>query len=260
MNYENILVEKDENIAIVTINRPSKLNALNEATIKELGIIADSLRNDLEVRGIILTGAGEKAFAAGADISELAEANTDQAYKVAILGQEVFAKFENMNKPVIGAINGFSLGGGCEIAMSCHFRYAAENAKFGQPEVNLGLIPGYGGTQRLTRYIGKPRAMELLMTGDMIGAEEAKSLGLVNKVFSQNELLSEAKKTLKKIAKKAPLAIEYLIEAVNKGESMSLNESLRFEASLFGMVHGTEDAKEGCDAFLNKREANFQGK
>ena len=260
MNYENILIEIENHIATITINRADKLNALNKETITELGQLADELRDNSDVKGIILTGAGEKAFVAGADIKELQSANADEGYRVALFGQSVFNKYQNMNKHVIAAINGFALGGGCEIAMACHFRYASENAKFGQPEVTLGLIPGYGGTQRLTRYIGKGRAMELLMTGDLIDANEAHRIGLVNKVVPQSELISECKKTLTKIISKAPLAIEYTIEAVNKGENMSLDDSLRFEASLFGMVHGTEDGKEGCNAFLEKRKPNFQGK
>jgi enoyl-CoA hydratase len=260
MKYTNLLLEIEKNIATITINRADKLNALNKETITELGQLADELLNNSEVKGIILTGAGEKAFVAGADIKELQSVSADEGYRVALFGQSVFNKFQNMNKPVIAAVNGFALGGGCEIAMACHFRYASENAKFGQPEVNLGLIPGYGGTQRLTRFIGKGRAMELLMTGDLIDANEAYRIGLVNKVVPQADLLNECKKILSKISSKAPLAIEYTIEAVNKGENMSLNESLRFEASLFGMVHGTDDGKEGCNAFLEKRKPNFQGK
>jgi len=260
MTFELIDVSIEDGIAIITINRPDKLNALNKATITELGLAMDSLQENSEVKGIILTGSGEKAFVAGADISELEKANADEGYRVALFGQTVFNKFENSSKPTIAAVNGFALGGGCEISMACHFRYASTNAKFGQPEVNLGLIPGYAGTQRLPRYIGKGRALELLMTGDVIDANEAYRIGLVNKVVEPADLLAECKKTLSKIVSKAPLAVEYIVEAVNKGEHIALNDAMRLEASLFGMVHGTEDGKEGCKAFLEKRKPTFQGK
>lgn len=259
MSYENVLLTTEDNIATLTINRPKKLNALSDATFDDLkGALEGVLGND-SVSAIIVTGAGEKAFVAGADISELHSATADQGYHISKKGQHIFNMLMNSPKPVIAAINGFALGGGCELAMACHFRYASENAKFGQPEVNLGLIPGYAGTQRLTRLIGKGRAMELLLTGDMIDAEEALRVGLVNKVFPADSLLAESKKTAQKIASKAPLAIKYCIETVNRGEDISLGEAENLEAAYFGLVHASEDAKHGCDAFLKKEKPAFKG-
>lgn len=260
MNFETIDIEEKDSFCILKINRPEKLNALNKKTFDELDEAMTMILGNSKIHGLIITGSGEKAFVAGADINELEEANSQDAYDIGIKGQAVFNRLMNSPIPVIAAVNGFALGGGCELAMACHFRYASENAKFGQPEVNLGLIPGYAGTQRLTRLVGKGRALELLMTGDIISADEAFRIGLVNKLFPADRLIEESLSTLQKIASKAPLAIKYCIETVNKGENMSLAEAMNLEASYFALVHSSEDAKEGCSAFINKRKANFQGK
>ena len=245
---------------IIKINRPDKMNALNKDVIEELGKVLDEVYNNNEIKSAILTGAGEKAFVAGADISEFTSLDAAGGAALAKKGQElVFDKIENSPKPIIAAVNGFSLGGGCELAMSCHFRTASENAKFGQPEVNLGLIPGYGGTQRLTQLIGKGKAMELMMTADMVGADEAKSLGLVNHVFPLSELLNETKKIALKIQTKAPVAISKIIACVNeaaKGDQAGFENEIR----RFGECFATEDMKEGTTAFLEKRKASFAGK
>ena len=260
MAYETLIVEKKENIAIVTINRPKVLNALNATVIEELEKAFSEIKNDPEVGAVILTGAGEKAFVAGADISGLVDLNALEGKKFAEKGQEVFNLIENLGKPVIAAINGYALGGGCELAMACHIRIASENAKLGQPEVNLGIIPGYGGTQRLPRLIGKGRAMELILTGRMVDANEAYQIGLVNKVVPQDKLLEEAINMAKTILSKGPLAVKYAMEAVNRGLEVSLEEGLKIEADLFGICCATEDKTEGTKAFLEKRKPNFQGK
>lgn len=257
MNYNNLALEFENKIAIVKINRPDKLNALNNETLLELKSVFQRLKDDADVYSIILTGAGEKAFVAGADISELNKLSALEGKKFAEFGQDVFNFIENLEKPVLAAINGFALGGGCELAMACHFRYAAENAKFGQPEVNLGIIPGYGGTQRLTRIVGKGRAMEMILSGNLISAEEALSIGLVNKIFKKEELLPKSIEILNLINSKAQQAIRLAVKAINATEKMDLNQGLNYEALLFGLCCGTNDFKEGTSAFLEKRSPNF---
>lgn len=258
--YQTLLTDLQDGILTVTINRPDKMNALNKDVIEELGKVVEDIYNNEAVKIAILTGAGEKAFVAGADISEFTSLDAAGGEKLALKGQDlVFNKIENSPKPIIAAVNGFSLGGGCELAMSCHFRVASENAKFGQPEVNLGLIPGYGGTQRLTQLIGKGKSMELMMTGDMIGAEEAKSLGLVNHVFALADLLTETKKIAQKILTKAPIAISQVISCVNDAARCDIN-GFANEIKRFGACFATEDMKEGTNAFLEKRKAIFKGK
>lgn len=244
----------------ITINRPDKMNALNKDVISELSAAIDEVMSNAAVKTVILTGAGEKAFVAGADISEFTVLDGKGGAALAQAGQDgVFNKIENCPKPILAAVNGFSLGGGCELAMACHFRIASENAKFGQPEVNLGLIPGYGGTQRMTQLIGKGKTMELMMTGDMIGAEEAKSLGLVNHVFPQAELLGKAKEILQKIQSKAPIAISKVISCVNDAAKAD-PDGFANEVTRFGECFETEDMREGTTAFLEKRKAAFNGK
>ncbi len=260
MTFENILVDIDGNLAQVTINRPSKLNALNKATIQELHDALAQLDADATVKAIVLTGSGEKAFVAGADISEFAHFSIEEGAQLAALGQELLFDFvENMKTPVIAAVNGFALGGGLELAMSCHFRVASDNAKMGLPEVTLGVIPGYGGTQRLPQLVGKGRAMEMIMTAGMIDAETAKSYGLVNHVVPQAELLEFTKGIASKILKNSPVAISYAIKAVNAG-FVDANEGFKTEIKSFGKCFGTEDFKEGTTAFLEKRKAEFPGK
>ncbi len=257
--YQTLLTELQEGTLVITINRPEKMNALNKEVIEELGKAMDAAIADKAVSTIILTGAGEKAFVAGADISEFTALEAAGGAALAQKGQDlVFDKIENSPKPVIAAVNGFSLGGGCELAMACHFRVASENAKFGQPEVNLGLIPGYGGTQRLTQLIGKGKTMELMMTGDMIGAAEAKERGLVNHIFPIADLLVEAKKIAQKIQTKAPLAIAAVIACVNEA-AMAESNGFNNEIDRFGKLFATLDMKEGVNAFLEKRKAIFKG-
>lgn len=260
MPYKNLLFEIKNRIGYVTINRPDKLNALNSETFLELFDAFRTCHSDPNVSGVILTGSGEKAFVAGADISELATLTPVTAKEFALRSETVLCFIERMHKPVIAAVNGFALGGGCELAMACHMRVASEQAKFGQPEVNLGLIAGNGGTQRLPRLVGKGRALELLCTGDMIGAEEAFRIGLANRVTKKEELISTCEKILGTIASKAPVAVKLSIEAVQSGMEMTLAEGLNFEANLFGLVFSSDDMKEGTKAFLEKRKANFQGK
>lgn len=258
--YQTLLTEVQDGTMTITINRPEKMNALNKDVIEELGKAIDEAKNNADVKAIILTGAGEKAFVAGADISEFTSLDATGGAALAKKGQDqVFDKIENCPKPVIAAVNGFSLGGGCELAMACHFRVASENAKFGQPEVNLGLIPGYGGTQRMTQLIGKGKTMELMMTGDMIGSDDAKALGLVNHVFPLAELLNETKKIAQKIQTKAPLAVADVIACVNEAAKADVN-GFGNEISRFGKLFATEDMKEGVNAFLEKRKAIFNGK
>jgi enoyl-CoA hydratase len=260
MAYENILVEKRDKIAIVTVNRPKVLNALSTKTFLDLADAFEGLRKDKDVAVVILTGAGEKAFVAGADISEFASFTPDDARDYGRLGWRTMLAIEKLGKPVIGAINGFALGGGLELAMCCTFRYASDNARLGQPEVNLGLTPGFGGTQRLPRLVGKGRALEMLLTGSPIDAATAERIGLVNKVVPQAELLAECEKTARAIASKAPIAIRYCIEAANSGLNMGLEEGFEFEAGVFGLAFSTEDYREGTKAFLEKRKAEFKGK
>ncbi|OQX66385.1 MAG: enoyl-CoA hydratase [Sorangiineae bacterium NIC37A_2] len=258
--YQTLLTELSEGIFVITINRPDKLNALNKDVIEDLSKAIDEVYKNDEIKTVILTGAGEKAFVAGADISEFTSLDVNGGEALAKKGQEnVFDKIENCPKPVIAAVNGFALGGGCELAMSCHFRVASENAKFGQPEVNLGLIPGYGGTQRLTQLIGKGKAMELMMTADMVGAEEAKSLGLVNHVFPIADLLAETKKIAQKIQTKAPIAIAKVIACVNEAAKGD-KDGFAKEIKRFGECFSTADMREGTTAFLEKRKASFAGK
>lgn len=258
--YQTILTDLTDGIFTITINRPDKMNALNKDVIAELGQAVDEVYNNAEIKTAVITGAGEKAFVAGADISEFTDLDAAGGKALAQKGQElVFSKIENAPKPIIAAVNGFALGGGCELAMACHFRIASDNARFGQPEVNLGLIPGYGGTQRLTQLVGKGKAMELLMTGDMIKAEEARHSGLVNHVVTAEELLPKAKEILKKIQTKAPLAIGKIIGLVNEAATVS-SEGFSNEISCFGECFATEDKKEGTTAFLEKRVAVFTGR
>ena len=259
VTFENLTFTVEENIAIIKINRPDKMNALNISTIKEIKKALREAQNDDNIKGIILTGEGPKAFVAGADIAEFSNFSAAQAKEMSETGHETFDAIEHCEKPVIAAINGFALGGGCELAMSCHMRVAATNAKFGQPEVNLGLIPGYGGTQRLVRLIGRSKATELLLTADMIGAEEAKSLGLINHITAPEELIAKCKEILQKIAKKSPLAVAQILRLINHYYDKKDN-GFTEEISEFGHCFDTEDFKEGVDAFLNKRSAQFSGK
>ncbi len=260
MNYENILIEKENSIVILTINRPDKLNALNHKTLSEINSAFDEFENDENISAVIITGSGEKAFVAGADIKELNQLDEKTGIEFAEFGQNIFSKVENFNKPVIAAINGFALGGGCELALACHIRYASENSKFGQPEVNLGVIPGYGGTQRLARLINTGRAMEYILSGDMIDANEALRIGLVSKVFPKDELLTKAKELAAKISSKGLIAVKLAIKSVNALNKVSLEEGLKIEAELFGKCCATEDFKEGTKAFLEKRKAGFKNK
>ena len=259
MAYQTLLTELTDNIFIITINRPDKLNALNKTVIEELSDAINEIYSNAEIKGAIITGSGAKAFVAGADISEFTLLDSKGGKALAQKGQEnVFNKIENAPKPIVAAVNGFALGGGCELAMTCHFRLASDNAKFGQPEVNLGLIPGYGGTQRLTQLIGKGKAMELTMTGNMIDANEAYRLGLANHVTTQENLLPETKKIIQTIINKAPLAIAEAISLINHAAYGNPN-GLQKEIESFGKLFDTGDAKEGAAAFLEKRKANFTG-
>ena len=257
---ENVLYEKKGAIAYVTVNRPKVLNALNSRTWQDLRTAFEEARGDSDVRGVILTGAGDKAFIAGADISELAHVSAVEAEQSSSFGQTVLTFVENLGKPVIAAINGFALGGGCETAMACTIRIAVENAKFGQPEVRLGLLPGGGGTQRLPRLVGKGRALQLILSGEAITASEAYRIGLVNEVVPAADLIPRAETVLKQIFANAPVAVKYSIEAVNKGLETSQAEGFALEASFFGLCAATEDKKEGTSAFLEKRAAQFQGR
>jgi len=260
MNFENILVAVENGIGQITINRPSKLNALNVSTIKELHNAFENLENSNEVRVIIITGEGEKAFVAGADISEFANFSVEEGAQLAAQGQELLFDFvESLKTPVIAAVNGFALGGGLELAMACHFRVASDNAKMGLPEVSLGVIPGYGGTQRLPQLIGKGRSMEMIMSAGMIDAETAKTFGLVNHVVSQTELLEFTKGIATKIMKNSPMAIGKAIKAINANYKDGVN-GFETEIRNFGKCFGTEDFKEGTTAFLEKRKAEFKGK
>jgi enoyl-CoA hydratase len=261
LTLENVLYEKKGAIAYVTINRPKELNALNIKTWENLRAAFEDARNDTAIRGVILTGAGDKAFIAGADISELATITAVEAERSSSYGQEVLNLIENLGKPVIAAVNGFSLGGGCETAMACTIRVAAEHAQFGQPEVTLGIIPGGGGTQRLPRLVGKGRALQIILSGERINAQEAYRIGLVNEVVPvAANLIPRAEAILNQIFKNAPIAVKYSLEAVNKGLETSIADGLSLEASLFGICATTEDKKEGTQAFLQKRHANFKGK
>lgn len=257
---ENLLVERDGGVATITVNRPKVLNALNTETLDEMRRVILALEYDNSVRVVIITGAGEKSFIAGADINELSVQTPTGGRDHAMRGQHVLHLIENMGKPVIAAINGFALGGGCELAMACTMRIAADTARLGQPEINLGIMPGYGGTQRLSRLVGKGRALELLLTGDHVLAPEAHRIGLVNRVVPAAELMTEVRKLAASLASKAPIAVRYIIDAVNKGLEMPFAEAQVFEATLFGLVSTTEDMREGTKAFLEKRKAEFKGK
>lgn len=260
MTYENILYDVRDAIAFITFNRPKVLNALNRRTIEELRDALVAARDDAAVRVLILTGAGEKSFVAGADISELAQQTPVNGKEFSLFGQSVFHLLETMGKPSICAINGFALGGGCELALSCSIRIASKTAKLGQPEVRLGIIPGYGGSQRLVRLCGKGVAHELCLTGEMITAEEAQRIGLVNRIYEPGELLAAAEAMAKKIIANAPIAVKYTMEAVERGVEMAQEEGLFLEATLFGLSCATEDMREGTKAFLEKRPAAFQGR
>jgi enoyl-CoA hydratase/carnithine racemase len=260
LNLANVLYETKGAIAYVTVNRPKVLNALNTPTWTDLRRAFEHARDDATIRGVILTGAGNKAFIAGADISELAKVTAFEAEQSSRFGQEVLDLFENLGKPVIAAVNGFALGGGCETAMACTLRLAVETAKFGQPEVALGLIPGGGGTQRLPRLVGKGRALQLILSGDMISAAEAYRIGLVNEIVPAADLIARAEAILTKIASNAPIAIKFALEAANKGMDTSQGEGLLLEASYFGLCAATEDKQEGTSAFLEKRAPQFHGR
>jgi enoyl-CoA hydratase len=260
MEFENILVDKKDGIATVTINRPKALNALNKDTLQEMLACFNELAGDKAVRVVIITGSGEKSFVAGADISFMQPLDAIEAKVFGGLGHEVMSTIENLPQPVIGAINGFALGGGCELSLACDIRLASDNAKFGQPEVNLGVIPGFGGTQRLTRLIGKGLANELLFSGNIIDAAEACRIGLVNRILPQESLMAECQKLALKIASRGPVAVRLCKEAVNNGMEMDLHRACAYEADLFAMCFASEDQKEGMAAFLEKRGPNFQDK
>ena len=260
MTFDNLLIERDEATAIVTINRPQVLNALNTQTLDELRRALLELKQDQGVRVVILTGAGEKSFVAGADINELAVQTPTSGREHALAGQHVFDLIENLGKPVIAAINGYALGGGCELAMACTLRPAADTARIGQPEVALGLIPGYAGTQRLPRLVGKGKAMEMILTGAPIGADEAQRIGLVNRVVPAADLMADARELAARLATNAPIAMRYIINAVNTGVEIPFAEACQYEATLFGLVASTDDMREGTSAFLEKRKPEFKGR
>ncbi|HXY29250.1 MAG TPA: enoyl-CoA hydratase-related protein [Gemmatimonadaceae bacterium] len=258
--YTHLDFDVRDRVATITINRPEKLNALNDAIIAELGRAIDDVVARTDIRGAILTGAGSKAFVAGADIEELARQTPFEGRARSIRGQKVLARFDDSPKPVVAAINGFALGGGCELAMACHMRLAAETAKLGLPEVKLGISPGYGGTQRLARLVGKGRALELVLSGQMIDAAEAYRIGLVNRVVSASELLPTADALLRQILANGPIAVALCIDAINRGSDMALDQGLALEADAFGLLGSTEDMREGLRAFLEKRPAQFGGR
>ena len=260
MNYGTLLFDVRDGIALITINRPDKLNALNDQVMADLATVAERVATGDDIRGAILTGAGPKAFVAGADIGDLAKQGPFDGKARALRGQAVLRRLETCGKPVIAAVNGFALGGGCELAMACHLRIASENAKFGQPEVKLGIAPGYGGTQRLPRLVGKGVALQLILTGETIDAREAHRIGLINKVVPAAELLAEAEKLLRGILAMGPLAVRLALEAVDQGLEMSLDEGLLLEANPFGLLAATHDMKEGLGAFLEKRAPRFEGR
>jgi enoyl-CoA hydratase len=260
MTFDNLLYERDGAVAVLRFNRPKVLNALNGATLRDLEAAIDALGGDDEVRAIVLTGSGEKAFVAGADINELAVLTPTEGKDHARRGQRVFDRIEQLGKPVIAAINGFALGGGCELAMACTVRIAADTARFGQPEINLGIIPGYAGSQRLPRLVGKGRALEILLTGDMVSAQRVHEIGLVNQVVPAAELMTAARAMAHSLASKAPIAVRYIIEAVNHGLEVPLAQGQVLETSLFGAIASTEDTKEGTRAFLEKRKAGWKGR
>ncbi len=260
MAFDNLLVERDAAVATITVHRPRVLNALDSQTIDDLRRAALELKRDDEIRAVIVTGSGEKAFIAGADIDQLARLGPDQAKAYAQAGQHVFDLLENLGKPVIAAINGFALGGGCELAMACTFRLAADTARLGQPEIKLGLMPGFAGTQRLARLVGKGRALDIVLTGRMVDAEEAFRIGLVHRVVPPATLMTEARTLAASLAGLAPVAMRYAMDAINRGTEMAFPEATFLEATLFGLLFSTDDAREGTRAFLDKRKAAFQGK
>jgi enoyl-CoA hydratase len=260
MSYQNLLLETRDRVAFLTINRPDKLNALNDRTMQELEVAFTALADDAAVGGVILTGAGQKAFVAGADIAELSAETPVGGQERSIRGQRVLDRIAHLGKPVVAAVNGFALGGGCELAMACHVRLAAEGARLGTPEVKLGLMCGYGGTQRLARLVGKGRALEILLTGEMMDAAEALRIGLVNQVVPADRLLAESEALLRKMLANGPVSLRFTLEAVSSGLEMPLAEAQLLEATLFGLVCTTEDMKEGTKAFLEKRPPKFQGR
>jgi enoyl-CoA hydratase len=260
MSYQNLIVDEKDGVATVTVNRPDKLNALDDRTMGELDAVFTALAADGDVRGVILTGSGEKAFVAGADIAELSAQSPIDGRERGIRGQAILDKIENLGKPVIAAVNGFALGGGCELALACHLRLASENARLGTPEVKLGLMCGYGGTQRLPRLVGKGRALEMLLSGEMVDAQEALRIGLVNRVVPKDKLLPEAEALLRKMLANGPTSLRLTLQAVNAGLEMPLREAQLLEATLFGLLCTTEDMKEGTRAFLEKRPPKFTGR
>ncbi|MQA90146.1 MAG: hypothetical protein GEU90_07915 [Gemmatimonas sp.] len=258
--FANLSVETSDGIATVTVARPERLNALDHDTLEELERVVAGIGEDPTIRAAIITGSGERAFVAGADIAELSRMTPLNGVEVSRLGQRVFRDIELSRKPVVAAVNGFALGGGCELALACHLRIAATTARFGQPEVNLGLIPGYGGTVRLPRLVGKGRALELILTGEMISAEEAHRIGLVNRVVPAESLLTESRSLVQRILAAGPLAVGLALESTTRGLEMPLDSALSFEANLFGLLAATEDFREGTSAFLEKRRAEFKGR
>ncbi|MEM7413921.1 MAG: enoyl-CoA hydratase-related protein [Gemmatimonadota bacterium] len=258
-DLEYVRVEWDGEIAVVSIDRQEKLNALNADVVREIGVVFDGLRDDDNVRGVILTGAGDKAFVAGADIGELATMNSVSGVRVSRDGQDVFRAIELFPKPVVAAVGGYALGGGCELALACHMRVASEKARFGLPEVGLGIIPGYGGTIRLARLIGLGRAIELTLTGDMVKADRAYEIGLVSSVVAPEDLLEETKTFLRKVTKNGPVAVRMALESIYRGLDTSTGEALGFESALFGLLASTDDMREGMQAFLEKRTPDFKG-
>lgn len=257
MSFETIILEKKQNYAIITLNRPDKLNALNNQIFSELDKAITQIELDDEIRAVILTGTGEKAFAAGADIKELNQSDKNSGKLFSETGSKVMHRLESLKIPVIAAVNGFALGGGCELAMACHIRFSSDNAKFGQPEVNLGILPGYGGTQRMPRLVGIAKATELIISGNIIDAEEAKSIGLVNQVYSQEELMNKTLEYVNLVLSKGSIAVSASIDAIYQSQNLSLSEGLAYESKLFGEVCGTNDFKEGTSAFIEKRKAEF---
>ncbi|AFM41838.1 enoyl-CoA hydratase/carnithine racemase [Desulfosporosinus acidiphilus SJ4] len=260
MEYTNLLLQQQGNIAVLTINRPKALNALNSDTLSELSTALDELGRDSSVKALVITGSGEKAFIAGADISQMKDFSPLEGRRFAQLGQATFRKLELLPQPVIAAVNGFALGGGCELAMACDIRIAAENAKFGQPEVTLGLTAGFGGTQRLPRLVGTGLASELLFSGDIIDAQEAYRIGLVNKVYPLDSLMEEALKLAQRIAGRAPVAVQLTKSAIQRGINLDLDSAQGYEAEVFGLTFSTSDQTEGCTAFVEKRKPNFEGR
>jgi enoyl-CoA hydratase len=260
MAFDNLVITKDGPLAVLTVNRPAVLNALNAATVDELRRAALELRHDPDVRVVVVTGSGDKAFVAGADINELAQAQPSSGRDMALRGQHVLDLIENMGKPVIAAINGFALGGGCELAMACTFRFAADTARMGQPEINLGIIPGYAGTQRLARLVGRDRALDLVLSGRHVSADEALAMGLVTRVVPAARLMDEVRAFAGALASKSPLIVRIAMDAVNHGLEMPLAEGCRYEATLFGLAASTEDMREGTRAFLEKRKPEFKGR